>query len=289
MPEQEIKRRSQLSSALHRYMKNRLAVFGLIVFLFLVFMACTADVFFDYTGQAIAQHMKERYQLPSRAHLFGTDQFGRDLFVRIIYGARISLIVAFSVTAISVSLGIIIGAFAGYCGGKVDNVLMRIMDIFLAIPSMLLAICIVAALGGGLRNLIIANGISHVPRFSRLVRSNIMQIKNSEFVEAARVTGASDFDIVLKHILPNTIGVLIVQATLTMAQSILAVASLSFVGLGIAPPTPEWGSMLSTGKEFMRQYPHLVTYPGLAIMFAVLSFNLMGDGLRDALDPRMKN
>ena len=154
---------------------------------------------------------------------------------------------------------------------------------------MLLAICIVAALGGGLGNLLLANGISQVPRYARIVRSSVMGLKNAEFVEASRCYGADHTHIIFRHIIPNAMGSLIVQATLTMASSILSVASLSFLGLGITPPTPEWGSMLSTGKEFMRQYPHLITIPGLAIATSVLSFNLIGDGLRDALDPRLKN
>lgn len=284
-----VKKRSQLASIWRRFCKNRLAMVGLVIFIFLVFMALTANVFYDYDKQALGQNMKERFLGFSLEHPFGTDQFGRDIFIRIVFGARISLLVSLSTAGIGLVFGTVIGAVAGYYGGKIDNTLMRFMDVFLAIPSMLLAICIVAALGGGLVNLILANSISQIPRYSRIIRSNILTIKNSEFVEAAKACGAGDMKVILRHIVPNAMGPLIVQATLTMALAILSVASLSFVGLGIDPPTPEWGSMLSTGKEFIRQYPHLIVMPGLAIMFAVLSFNLIGDGLRDALDPRLKN
>ena len=285
-----VKRRSQLASVVRRFMKNRLSVVGLVILLFLMITSLSADLFFDYNTQCIAQNAQETFKLPGTpGHIFGTDQYGRDMFIRIIYGGRISLVVGFVTAGFALFFGTLIGATAGYFGGRIDNVLMRIMDVFLAIPSMLLAICIVAALGGGLGNLLLANGISQVPRYARIVRSSVMGLKNAEFVEASRCYGADHTHIIFRHIIPNAMGSLIVQATLTMASSILSVASLSFLGLGITPPTPEWGSMLSTGKEFMRQYPHLITIPGLAIATSVLSFNLIGDGLRDALDPRLKN
>ena len=287
---QTVKRRSQLGSVVRRFMRNRLSVVGLVILLFLLITSCCADLFFDYDTQAIAQNAQGTFLPPgSEGHIFGTDQYGRDMFVRIVYGGRISLIVGFFVAGFALIFGTIIGATAGYFGGKIDNILMRIMDVFLAIPSMILAICIVAALGGGLTNLLLANGIAQVPRYARIVRSSVMGLKNSEFVEAARCYGAGHTHIIMRHIIRNAMGSLIVQATLTMASSILSVASLSFLGLGITPPTPEWGSMLSTGKEFMRTHPHLITIPGLAIATSVLSFNLIGDGLRDALDPRLKN
>lgn len=283
------KRRSQLSSVVHRFMRNKLSVFGLFVLLSLAIIACSADLFFDYNVHAIGQNAQERFLGPSIEHFFGTDQYGRDLFVRIIYGGRISLIVGFFTAGFALFFGTIIGATAGYFGGRIDNTLMRFMDVFLAIPSILLAICIVSALGGGLINLLLANGIAQVPRYSRIVRANVLGLKNSEFVEAARACGGGHAHVIFRHIIPNTLGALIVQVTLTMALSILSVTSLSFLGLGISPPTPEWGSMLSAGKEYMRQYPYLIITPGLAIMLSVLSFNLIGDGLRDALDPRLKN
>lgn len=286
---QTIKRRSQFASVMRRFMKNKLAVAGLVILLALAFFSFSADLFFDYS-EAVTQSAQGNFIKPfSPGHILGTDQYGRDMFVRIVYGGRISLIVGFFTAGFALLFGTIIGAAAGYFGGRVDNILMRIMDVFLAIPAMLLAICIVAALGGGLVNLLLANGISQVPRYARIVRAGVMGLKNSEFVEAARAYGASHAQIIIRHIIPNTLGSLIVQVTLTMASAILSVASLSFLGLGIAPPTPEWGSMLSTGKEFMRNAPHLINVPGMAIMLSVLSFNLIGDGLRDALDPKLKN
>lgn len=285
----EVKKRSQFASIVRRFRRNKLAVVGLIILTILILLAVSADILFDYDTQAVGQDMQNRFAKPSKDHLFGTDHYGRDIFVRVVFGTRISLIVAFSVAFFAMILGIIIGSIAGFYGGRIDNILMRSMDVLLAIPSMLLAIVIVSSLGTSLVNLILANAIARVPRFARIVRSNVLSLRDMEFVEAARASGIGNFTIIRKHLIPNSMGPVIVQATLSMALSILAVASLSFVGLGIQPPTPEWGSMLSSGKDFMRQYPHLIYFPGFAIMLAVLSFNLIGDGLRDALDPRLKN
>jgi len=287
--ETAIKKRSRTKSIWLRYRKNKLAMFGLVLLAILVLVAVFADFMLDYYKDAISMNMGERLQAPGRGHVFGTDAFGRDLFARIVFGTRISLFVGILTVAVALTFGAVIGATAGYYGGRVDNVLMRIMDVFLAIPSMLLAISIVAALGTGLFNLLIAMSISQIPRFARIVRSSILSIKGQEFIEAAAAYGTKDSRIILRHILPNAIGPIIVQATLTVGTTILTVSSLSFVGLGIQPPTPEWGSMLSEGKSKMRYFPHLVIFPGLAIMTAVLSLNLIGDGLRDALDPRLKN
>lgn len=288
-PFHEFKKKSQFKTIVVRYKKNKLAMVGLAMLLLLIFFACTANLFFDYKQDVIGQNIAQRLQTPSAAHLLGTDQYGRDMLARIVFGSRISLIVGLVTIAIGLSFGSLIGAVAGYYGGKIDNVLMRLMDVFLAIPSMLLAVCIVAALGGGLFNLLIASGVSQIARFSRIVRSSIITMKGEQFIEAAKACGTKDSRIIMHHILPNAIGPIIVQATLNMAQAILVVSSLSFVGLGITPPTPEWGSMLSTGKEMMRFYPHLVISPGVAIVLAVMALNLIGDGLRDALDPRLKN
>jgi len=184
---------------------------------------------------------------------------------------------------------VVIGSTAGFYGGRIDNVIMRFMDVLLAIPQTLMAISVVAALGPGIRNLLIAMIVSSIPRFSRIVRSSILSISGQEFVEAAKACGTSDFRIVARHIIPNAIGPIVVQATLNMAATIIAIAGLSFIGLGIEPPNPEWGSMLSEGKAQMRYYPHLVVIPGIAIVLAVMGLNLIGDGLRDSLDPRLKN
>lgn len=284
-----IKKRSQFKSIFIRFKKNKLAMFGLVVLIILTLVAIFADFIADYDTDAISQNMRVRLQTPNREHLFGTDHYGRDMFARIVFGTRISLFVGIVSITVSLAIGALIGAIAGYYGGKIDNVIMRIMDVLLAIPQTLMAISIVAALGPGIFNLLLAMSISSVPRFARIVRSSILSISDMEFIEAARACGTSDARIIGKHIIPNAIGPIIVQATLNMASTIIGIAGLSFIGLGIEPPIPEWGSMLSEGKAQMRYYPHLVIIPGIAIVFAVMALNLIGDGLRDSLDPRLKN
>lgn len=285
----KIKKKSQIVFIWHRFRKNKLAVFGLIVFVIMLLAAIFANLIVDYEKDVVSQNMSIRYSPPSREHIFGTDNFGRDLFARIIFGARISLFVGVITISISLVLGAVIGASAGYFGGKTDEVLMRIMDVFLAIPQMLMAISIVAALGTGMFNLLIALSIAQIPRFARIVRSSILTVKGQEFIEAAKACGTRDSRIIAKHILPNAIGPIIVQATLNVASTILVISALSFVGLGIQPPTPEWGSMMADAKNQLRYYPYLVVIPGIFIGLTVMSLNLMGDGLRDALDPRLKN
>lgn len=282
------RKKSQLAEIWRRYRKNKLAMLGLIVFLAMAVLAILVSIFGNYES-AIEQTMQIRYLPPSLEHLFGTDQYGRDIFMRMLFGARISLFVGLIAVAISLSAGALIGAVAGYYGGRVDDILMRIMDIFLAIPSTLLAISIVAALGTNLLNLLLAMAISYMPSFARIVRSSILTVKSQEYIEAARACGTSTFRIILRHIIPNAMGPIIVQATLTVARIILGISSLSFVGLGIQPPTPEWGTMLSEGQSQMRYHPYLILIPGAAIALAVMALNLIGDGLRDALDPRLKN
>lgn len=282
------RKRSQLAEIWRRYRKNKLAMLGLIVFLAMAALAILVSIFGNYES-AIEQTMQMRYLPPSLEHLFGTDQYGRDIFMRMLFGARISLFVGLIAVAISLSAGALIGAVAGYYGGRVDDIFMRIMDIFLAIPSTLLAISIVAALGTNLLNLLLAMAISYMPSFARIVRSSILTVKSQEYIEAARACGTSTFRIILRHIIPNAMGPIIVQATLTVARIILGISSLSFVGLGIQPPTPEWGTMLSEGQSQMRYHPYLILIPGAAIALAVMALNLIGDGLRDALDPRLKN
>ena len=282
------RKRSQLAEIWRRYRKNKLAMLGLIVFLAMAALAILVSIFGNYES-AIEQTMQMRYLPPSLEHLFCTDQYGRDIFMRMLFGARISLFVGLIAVAISLSAGALIGAVAGYYGGRVDDIFMRIMDIFLAIPSTLLAISIVAALGTNLLNLLLAMAISYMPSFARIVRSSILTVKSQEYIEAARACGTSTFRIILRHIIPNAMGPIIVQATLTVARIILGISSLSFVGLGIQPPTPEWGTMLSEGQSQMRYHPYLILIPGAAIALAVMALNLIGDGLRDALDPRLKN
>lgn len=285
----EVKKRSQLKAIWFQYRKNRLAMFGLVLFTVLVLAALSSGFFLDYDTQVIEQHMGERLQPPSAEHWFGTDQYGRDMLARVVWGTRISLFVGLFTVAIAASVGGVIGALAGYYGGRTDNILMRVMDIFLAMPGTILAVAIVGALGPGLINVLLAMSISRIPQFARIVRSAFMSIRGQEFVEAAKACGTRDARIITRHILPNAVGPIVVQITLHLATTILGVAGLSFIGLGIQPPVPEWGSMLSEAKEQMRYFPHLMVSPGVAIMLAVLALNVIGDGLRDALDPRMKN
>lgn len=272
-----------------RFLRNKLAVFGLVVLSLIILSAMLADVFFDYEKDAIELNSALRLQAPSCQHPLGTDEGGRDILARIVYGTRISLPVAFFTIIVATIVGGILGAIAGYGSKRVDNVIMRMMDVFLAIPSILLSIAIVSALGPSLVNLLLAISISNIPPFSRIVRASVLTIKNEEYIEAARIIGANNMRITLRHILPNTMAPIIVQATLCIAGSILSIASLSFIGLGISAPTPEWGSMLSSGRQFIRHSWWICTFPGIAIMLSILSLNLLGDGLRDALDPKMKN
>jgi peptide/nickel transport system permease protein len=231
--------------------------------------------------------MKERLRPPSAAHLLGTDDFGRDILSRILYGSRISLQVGFVAVGIAGSIGILFGLLAGYLGGWVDNLLMRTMDVLLAFPAILLAVTIMALLGPNTTNVMIAIGIAYIPIFARVVRGTVLSIKPNEYVEAARAVGASELRTLVQHIVPGTSGPIIVQVSLALAYAILAEAALSFLGLGTQPPTPTWGSMLSFGREFVREAPWFAFFPGFAIFLTVLSLNLVGDGLSDALDPRL--
>ncbi len=280
-------RRSSLTlDALRRLRKNRLAMVGAFLIAGFVFMALFASVISPY--DPIAQDWKSVKQAPSSSHPFGTDELGRDLLSRVIHGARISI----TIGLISVSIGLIVGSsiglIAGFFGGDWDNVLMRLMDIMLAIPYVLLAIAIVAILGPGLWNTMIAIGIVTIPQFARVVRSSVLEIKATDYVEAARAIGAGNVRIMLRHVLVNSLSPLIVQSTMTIASAILNAAALGFLGLGAQPPIPEWGVMLSDGRLLLLVAPWIVTFPGIAIMLSVLGFNMLGDGLRDALDPRMQ-
>lgn len=281
-------KRSQVQMVWKRFKKNKLAMAGLAIFIILVIFAIYISIFGDYE-EAITMHMEDKLLTPGPGHLLGTDHYGRDLLSRMMFGARISLSIAIITMAMSLVFGSLLGAISGYFGGAVDDVIMRIVDVFLAIPHTLLAISIVAALGDGVSNLVIAMVIGQVPAFARVVRSAILTVKGMDYIEAARVCGTHNSRIILRHILPNALGPIIVQATLNVARTILNISSLSFVGLGISAPTPEWGSMLAEGKTLMRYYPHLILIPGAAIAITVISINLIGDGLRDALDPRLKN
>jgi len=269
-----------------RYARNRAAVLGLALVVVLVGAAFLAGFISPYDPEA--QYSDQALQPPSPAHLLGTDQIGRDQLARIIYGARASITVGVLSMVFAASVGISLGLLAGFYGRVLDSVIMRFMDGLLAFPALLLAIFIVAVLGPSILNAILAVAIVSTPSFARLTRAQVLSIREKEFVEGSRALGASDRRIMLGAILPNCLSPLIVQFTLGIGLAILVEAGLSFLGLGVRPPTPAWGSMLSTGRQFINLAPWLTTFPGLAIFLAVLGFNLMGDGLREALDPRLR-
>ena len=282
------KKRSQLAEVWRRLKKNRMAMMGLFIIFLLLLMVIFADVMFNYDEVVIKQNVANRMQPPSSEHWLGTDDFGRDILARIVHGSRVSLAVGVIAVAISLAIGGTLGAVAGYYGGVLDNVIMRIMDIFLAVPSLLLSMTIVAALGPSMVNLMLAISISSMPGYARIVRSSVLTVKDQEFVEAARCIGSRDWQIILFQIIPNCMAPIIVQATLKVAGAILSTSSLSFLGLGVKPPAPEWGSMLSGGRAYLRDAWYITMFPGLAIMITILALNLFGDGLRDALDPKLK-
>ncbi len=252
----------------------------------LILTAVLADVIAPYPMDE--QRLTSRFLRPSLEHLFGTDNLGRDVFSRVVYGSRVSLTIGISSTLFGALIGIILGSISGFYGGRTDNVIMRGVDVMLAIPNLLLAISVLAALGPGITNTIIAVSIGSVPRYSRVIRASVLTVKEQEYIEAARAIGTTDFRIVLRHILPNCLAPVLVQATLGVANTILIATSLSFIGLGVQPPTAEWGAMLSAARPYIRQHWPMVMFPGLAIVATIFGLNLFGDGLRDALDPRLK-
>ena len=267
-----------------RLLKNRLAAAGGVLLLGFLLLAIAAPL--AAPQDPFDQNLYERLQPPSLANPFGTDDFGRDVLSRVIYGARISLRVGVTAVLIALVLGVPIGLVSGYWGGALDQVLMRAMDLMLAFPSILLAIAIVAILGPGLENAMLAVGIVAVPQYARLVRASALSVRGQDYVQAVRALGAGDFHILFFSVLPNCLTPLIVQSTLGLATAILDAAGLSFLGLGAQPPAPEWGAMLTGGRELVLRAPWVLTFPGVAIFLTVLAFNLLGDGLRDALDPR---
>lgn len=283
------KKESKFVAIMRRLARNKMAILGLAIIVVLIVTALCAPFIAPYGYDEQNLDASERLQGPSAEHWFGTDKFGRDVFSRIVYGSQVSLSVGVIAVSISVILGGFLGAIAGYYGGALDNVIMRFMDILLAIPSILLAISISASLGPGLMNLMIAVGISSTPGYARIVRASVLSIRNIEYIEAAKSVGASDAKIILRHIIPNCLSPVIVQATLGVAFAILTAASLSFIGLGITPPQPEWGAMLSEGRMYIRDHMYLTLFPGMMIMITILALNFLGDGLRDALDPKLKN
>lgn len=283
-----VRKKSQIADVWKRLCRNKTAVIGLVIVALLVLTAILSPIVFDYDTQVTKADYGNALQAPSASHPFGTDEMGRDIMIRVMYGASISLSIGVVTVIVALFFGLIFGAAAGYFGGRVDMVIMRIMDIFLAIPGTLLAICIVASLGNSIPNLVIAQAVSSTPTFSRVVRGAVMTVRDAEYVEAARAVGAKDATIIFRDVLPNSLAPIIVQTTLQVATVILSIAGLSFIGLGIPAPTPEWGAMLSASRAYIRDYSYMCLFPGLAIMITILSLNLLGDGLRDALDPRLR-
>ena len=284
----DIKKKSQFVEVWKRLCRNKTAVLGLVIVALLTLMAILSPILIDYETQVIKTNYSEALQAPSADHWFGTDEMGRDILLRVMYGSTVSLSIGVVTVAVSLTVGLILGAAAGYFGGKTDMIIMRIMDIFLAIPGTLLAICIVASLGNSIPNLVIAQAVSSIPTFSRVVRGAVITARDADYVEAARAIGAKDATIIFHEVLPNSLAPIIVQTTLQVASVILSIAGLSFIGLGIPAPRPEWGAMLSGARAYIRDYSYMCLFPGLAIMITILSLNLLGDGLRDALDPRLR-
>ena len=284
----DIKKKSQFVEVWKRLCRNKTAVLGLVIVALLTLMAILSPILIDYETQVIKTNYSEALQAPSANHWFGTDEMGRDILLRVMYGSTVSLSIGVVTVAVSLTVGLILGAAAGYFGGKTDMIIMRIMDIFLAIPGTLLAICIVASLGNSIPNLVIAQAVSSIPTFSRVVRGAVITARDADYVEAARAIGAKDATIIFHEVLPNSLAPIIVQTTLQVASVILSIAGLSFIGLGIPAPRPEWGAMLSGARAYIRDYSYMCLFPGRAIMTTILSLNLLGDGLRDAREPRLR-
>ncbi|MGL5436766.1 MAG: ABC transporter permease [Lachnospiraceae bacterium] len=288
MDNKKIKRKSNSAFAIfmRKILRRREAVAGAAILVILAVLAALAPWISKYPYDAM--DIKNAFSSPSVEHIFGTDHLGRDMLSRIMYGGRFSLSVGIVSVAISAAGGMIFGSIAGYFGGKVDNLIMRFMDIFNAIPQVLLAVCISAALGTGFFKTVFAIGIGGIPNFSRVIRANILSVRQLDYVEAATSINCSNPRIIFRHVVPNALTPFLVQCTLAIANGLIVAATLSYIGLGVQPPLPEWGAMLSDSRNYIRQYPYLMICPGIFIMITVLSFNLIGDAVRDALDPKLK-
>ena len=272
---------------LKRLGRNKLAVIGAILLLGIILSCICAPLLtsYDYAVQDLAN----AYRWPTKEHIFGTDEFGRDIFCRVLYGGRISLTIGFVAVGVAVIVGGLLGALAGYYGKVADNIIMRCMDLLMSIPQLLLAIAITATLGSSMVNLMIAVGITTVPAYARIVRASVLSLRDQEFIEAARAVGMSNIKIIIRHILPNCLAPIIVQTTISVAIAILTAAALSFIGIGLPAPTPEWGAMLTTGRYYIRDSSYMTLFPGLALAGTLFSLNVLGDGLRDALDPKLRD
>ncbi|NLZ67720.1 MAG: ABC transporter permease, partial [Spirochaetales bacterium] len=271
-----------------RLIKNKGAVIGMIFLLLLVVAALLAGIIFNYDEQVIGQDIQNRLQWPSWDHPFGTDELGRDIFIRILYGARYSLLIGCGSVLIGLVIGVIMGSIAGFYGGLVDQVIMRVNDMLYAIPNIMIAVVVVSLFGTSTFNLLIALCVTCATSFVRIARASVMTIRGQEYIESAYAMGLPTWKVILKHIIPNCLSPIIVQVTLLIGSMIIAASSLSFLGIGVPSPAPEWGAMLSSGRSQIRNAPYICVIPGLAIMFTVLALNLLGDGLRDALDPKLK-
>jgi ABC-type dipeptide/oligopeptide/nickel transport system permease subunit len=281
-----VKQRSMFRQIVDRLVRNKSAMIGFWLLMIIIVLCLLAPVIAPRGFNE--QHLLEKFQPPSWKHLCGTDNLGRDIFARLLYGGRISLLIGFVSTIFSAVIGVVIGLFAGFYGGRADNIAMRILDIIMSIPSILLAITIAAALGTGVNSAIIAIGIASIPIFARLTRAPIIQVKNEEYIEAARAISASKSRIMFRHLLPNILSPLIVQITVNVALSIMLAAGLSFLGMGVQPPNPEWGAIITSAKVYIIDHSYMVTMPGIAMALTVIALNLFGDGLRDCLDPKLK-
>ena len=281
-------KRTQFGEIWHRLKKNKGAMVGLAIVIIFTLIAIFADVLFDYDTQIAGYNLRAKLIKPCLEHPFGTDEMGRDLFARLLYGTRYSMAIAFSSVFFGVGIGLPIGAMCGYLGGKFDLIVMRLLDILRSIPGMLLGIVIVAWLGQSIVNLVIAIGAGMIAPMAGNARAAVLTVRNAEYVESARSIGLSEWRIVMVHILPNCLSTILVQVTLRVAAAIISASSLSFLGLGVPIPSPEWGALLSAGRTYIRDASYLTMFPGLAIMILVLSLNLFGDGLRDAMDPKLR-
>ncbi len=275
----------QAAQIWHSFRKNKAAMIALVVLIIIVVLAVSCGFVFDYETDALG-FSNARLETPSAQHWFGTDNFGRDLFVRVLFGARYSLVFGVGCALLSLAFGCLFGAVAAYYGGRVDAVIMRIVDAVMCIPGILLALTIVAVAGAGFKSLLVAITISNIPGFTRMVRSVVLSVITQDYIEAARSCGTKDSAIILRHVLPNAVGPILVNCMMQIAGMIMTAAGMSYISMGVQSPTPEWGNMLSEGMEMMRRFPHLVIFPGLAILVTALSFNLIGDGLADAVDPK---
>ncbi|MCR5161092.1 MAG: ABC transporter permease [Lachnospiraceae bacterium] len=282
------RRNSQLKEFWRRFRKNRTAMLGFVILAVIIGIAVFADLIVPYS-KCIEQIGADRLQTPNPAHWFGTDELGRDLFSRVVHGSRYSLFVGVATSLTALVIGAVLGASAAYFGGMIDNVIMRIIDVFMCVPPILLSLAVVSALGTNLRNLIIAITISCIPGNVRLIRSVVLTVAEQDYVEAARSYGTSNGRIIFRYVLPNAMGPIIVNTTMMISSMILSAAGLSFIGMGIQPPTPEWGALLSNAQTYIFSAPYLLFFPGIFIILTSLAFNLVGDGLTDALDPKLKD